>query len=58
MQTSTSLYIDGDESFTKTGIEYIIGNEVSMKRNKDWAFYEKFNAINYFTQKFFRYSKR
>ncbi len=45
-----SLYIDGDESFTKTGIEYIIGNEVSMKRNKDWAFYEKFNAINYFTQ--------
>lgn len=45
-----SLYIDGDESFTKTGIEYIIGNEVSMKRNKDWAFYEKFNAINYFAQ--------
>ena len=39
-----SLYIDGDESFTKTGIEYIIGNEVSMKRNKDWAFYEKFNG--------------
>jgi len=45
-----SLYIDGDESFTKTGIEYIIGNEVSMKRNKDWNFYEKFNAINYFAQ--------
>lgn len=45
-----SLYIDGDESFTKTGIEYVIGNEVSMKRNKDWAFYEKFNAINYFAQ--------
>ena len=21
-----------------------------MKRNKDWAFYEKFNAINYFAQ--------
>lgn len=45
-----SLYIDGDESFTKTGIEYVIGNEVSMKRNKDWNFYEKFNAINYFVQ--------
>lgn len=45
-----SLYIDGDESFTKTGIEYIIGHEVSMKRNKDWSFYEKFNAINYFVQ--------
>ncbi len=46
----SSLYIDGDESFTKTGIEYVIGNEVSMKRNKDWAFFEKFNAINYFVQ--------
>ena len=45
-----SLYIDGDESFTKTGIEYVIGNEVSMKRNKDWKFYERFNAINYFAQ--------
>ena len=45
-----SLYIDGDESFTKKGIEYIIGNEVSMKRNKNWDFYEKFNAINYFAQ--------
>jgi len=45
-----SLYIDGDESFTKRGIEYIIGNEVSMKRNKDWSFYERFNAINFFAQ--------
>lgn len=44
------LYIDGDESFTQTGIEYVIGNEVSMKRNVNWNFYEKFNAINYFVQ--------
>ncbi len=46
----STLYVDGDESFTKTGIERIIGNEVSMDRNKDWSFYEKFNALNYFVQ--------
>ncbi len=45
-----SLYIDGDESFTNGGIEYVIGREVSMKRNNDLDFYEKFNAINYFSQ--------
>ena len=45
-----TLYIDGDESFTDKGIEYVIGNEVSMKRNKNFGFYEKFNAINYFAQ--------
>lgn len=45
-----SLYIDGDESFTQTGIEYVIGHEVSMKRNVNWNFFEKFNAINYFAQ--------
>lgn len=44
------LYIDGDESFTQKGIEYVIGHEVSMKRNVNWNFYEKFNAINYFVQ--------
>ncbi len=44
------LYVDGDESFTQTGIEHVIGNEVSMKRNVNWNFYEKFNAINYFAQ--------
>ncbi|MCD8024736.1 MAG: hypothetical protein LUE64_04305 [Candidatus Gastranaerophilales bacterium] len=45
-----SLYVDGDESFTTNGIEYVIGHEVSMKRNVNWGFYEKFNAINYFAQ--------
>ncbi len=46
----STLYVDGDESFTKTGIERIIGKEVSMDRNKNWSFWEKFNAINYFAQ--------
>ena len=45
-----TLYIDGDESFTKCGIERIISKEVSMVRNFDWNFYEKFNALNYFAQ--------
>lgn len=46
----STLFVDGDESFTKTGIERIIGKEVSMIRNNDWSFYEKFNAVNYFAQ--------
>lgn len=42
------MFIDGDESFTKTGIERVIGAEVSMKRNDDIKFFNKFNAINKF----------
>ena len=44
------MYIDGDESFTKTGIEYVIGNEVSMKRDKDYAFFSKFDALDRFVK--------
>ena len=35
------LSVDGDESFTKVGIERVISKEVSMVRNYDWDFYEK-----------------
>lgn len=42
------MFIDGDESFTKTGIERVIGAEISMKRNDDIKFFNKFNAINKF----------
>ncbi len=42
------MYVDGDESFTKVGIERIIGEEVSMRRNNDETFYSKFNAISRF----------
>ena len=45
-----TLYIDGDESFTKTGIERIISKETSMVRELNWDFWEKFNALNYFSQ--------
>ena len=44
------MYIDGDESFTKTGMEYVIGNEVSMKREKDYDFFTKFDAIDRFVK--------
>ncbi len=45
-----TLLVDGDESFTKVGIERVISKETSMVRNYDWDFFEKFNAINYFVQ--------
>ena len=42
------MYIDGDESFTKKGIERVIGEEISMPREKNIKFFNKFNAINKF----------
>lgn len=42
------LYIDGDESFTKRGIESVIGEEKSMPREKNYDFYHKFDAIDRF----------
>lgn len=45
------MFIDGDESFTKTGIESVIGAEISMPRAKNYKFFNKFNAINDFALK-------
>ena len=42
------MYIDGDESFTKTGIEATIGAEISMIRENNQEFFDKFDAINRF----------
>lgn len=44
------LYIDGDESFTQTGVEKTIGAEVSMVREKNYKFFAKFDAINRFAK--------
>lgn len=44
------LYVDGDESFTKTGIERTIGAEVSMIREGNYEFFAKFDAINRFAK--------
>lgn len=42
------MYVDGDESFTKTGIESTIGSEISLIREKDYVFFTKFDAIRRF----------
>lgn len=44
------LYVDGDESFTKKGIERAIGVESSMKREKNYEFFAHFDAINRFAK--------
>lgn len=44
------LYVDGDESFTKTGIGRTIGEEVSMAREKNYDFFARFDAINRFAK--------
>ena len=42
------LYCDGDESFSKDGIETTIQDEVSLIRSNDEDFYKKFDAIRRF----------
>ena len=44
------MYVDGDESFTRGGIEYTIGEEVAMKRAENDDFYLKFDAIDRFVK--------
>lgn len=44
------MYIDGDESFTNGGIEGAIGAEISMKREKNYDFFAKFDAIDRFVK--------
>ena len=44
------LYIDGDESFTKRGIESAIGEEISMPREDHPEFFAKFDAIDRFVK--------
>ncbi len=39
------MYVDGDESFSKDGIEATIQEEVSLIRNDDEDFYNRFDAI-------------
>ncbi len=40
-----AMYVDGDESFSKDGIEATIQEEVSLIRENDEDFYNKFDAI-------------
>ncbi|MBQ4123387.1 hypothetical protein IJD44_06675 [bacterium] len=45
MANRPCMYVDGDESFSKDGIEATIQDEVSLIRNDDENFYDKFDAI-------------
>lgn len=44
------MYVDGDESFTAVGTEACIGAEISLKRAKNYNFYDKFDAISRFAK--------
>lgn len=44
------MYADGDESFTQGGLEYTIGEEVSMPRTCNDNFFNKFDAIDRFVK--------
>lgn len=44
------MFIDGDESFTKTGIEKAIGTEVSMRRERNDEFTRRFYALSDFAK--------
>lgn len=44
------LYVDGDESYTRHGIECVIGEEISMERENNYEFYKKFDAIDRFVK--------
>lgn len=44
------MYVDGDESFTTVGTEACIGAEISLKRAKNYSFFEKFDAISRFAK--------
>lgn len=44
------LYADGDESYTKGGLELTIGEEVSLRRNNNEDFFKKFDAIDRFVK--------
>ena len=40
------LYIDGDESFTLTGVQPCIGSEIPLKRTRNDAFFHRFHALS------------
>ncbi len=46
------LYVDGDETFTQNEVEKTVGNEISMKRNKNYHFYNRFDSINRLAKSF------
>lgn len=46
------MYVDGDETFTQNEVEKTVGNEVSMHRNKNYHFFNRFDSINRLAKSF------
>ncbi len=46
------MYVDGDETFTSNEVERTVGNEVSMHRNKNYHFFNRFDSINRLAKSF------
>ena len=46
------MYVDGDETFTKCEIEKTVGSEISMRRNKNYHFFNRFDSINRLAKSF------
>ena len=46
------MYVDGDETFTQNQVEKTVGNEISMKRNKNYHFFNRFDSINRLAKNF------
>lgn len=46
------MYVDGDETFTTKEIEKTVGNEISMRRNKNYHFFNRFDSINRLAKSF------
>ena len=46
------MYVDGDESFTQKEIEKTVGNEISMHRNKNYHFFNRFDSVNRLAKSF------
>ena len=46
------MYVDGDETYTQNEIEKTVGNEISMHRNKNYHFFNRFDSINRLAKSF------
>ncbi len=46
------MYVDGDESFTQKEIEKTVGSEISMHRNKNYHFFNRFDSVNRLAKSF------
>lgn len=46
------MYVDGDETFTEREVEKTVGHEISMCRNKNYHFFNRFDSVNRLAKSF------